>query len=194
MCLYTEQTKLSVADKDIECWKILEILENRDGEEIYVTPYAFRKVEAHVLSGEVPFVPEPYNYEEIIKELEMIDYSVGIEAGFIHVYDKLTVNEMVSEIKFHTNFIGTPDPYIKNIDSKRLDCMIKASSLGYAVFKCIIPKGTEYLSGTYPGHGANACVLSMCTKSLVFKEKVMEIRDTLNKLELQHLIKKALNL
>ena len=99
-----------------------------------------------------------------------------------------------SEIKFHTNFIGTPDPYIKNIDSKRLDCVMKASSLGYAIFKCIIPKGTEYLSGTYLGHGANACVLSMCTKSLVFKEKVMEIRDTLNKLELQHLIKKALNL
>lgn len=183
MCLYTKQYKFQTADEDIVCWKVLEIIEGYDGEKV-ITPFAFRPVPECVLNGEVPFVPAPFEIDQLVRRLNTYEseYSIGIEEGVIHTYGAkdLKAIDMYDEMTYHVGFIGGGEGYIGMQQSDIIGCDVDPEIVGIALYKCVIPKGTEYIEGTYTGHGygGRSCtdLVSYGSKAIRFVEKVAEWR------------------
>ncbi len=184
MCLYTKQFKFRVADEDIVCWKVLEIINGNDGEKV-ITPFAFWPVTEDELSGKKLFVPNEFETEYLINRLEAetkSDYTISVEEGVIHTYGAkdLRAIDMYDEMTYHVHFIGGGEGYIDAHRGEIIGCDVDPEITGIALYKCVIPKGTEYIEGTYTGHGyaGRACsdLVSYGSKAIRFVEKVAEWR------------------
>lgn len=183
MCLYTKQRKFQVADRDIVCWKVLEIVEGHDGEKV-ITPFAFRPVSDEALNGEMLLRPDYLQTEYLQRRLDSYpdESPTNIDEGVIHTYgaEDLKAIDMYDEMTFHVNNIGGGEGYIGYCDAAIIGCDPDPAILGIVLYKCVIPKGTEYIAGTYTGHGysGRSCsdLVSYGSKAIRFVEKVAEWR------------------
>lgn len=183
MCLYTKQHKFQVADEDIVCWKVLEIVEGHSGEKI-ITPFAFRPVLECVLNGEELFVPAVLETEQLQRRLDSYqdESPTNVEEGVIHTYGAkdLRAIDMYDEMTFHVSNVGAGESYIGRVESDIIGCDPDPDVLGIALYKCVIPKGTEYIEGSYTGHSYSgrpcADLVSYGSKAIRFVEKVAEWR------------------
>lgn len=189
MCLHTKQYKFQAADEDIVCWKVLEIVKGYDGEKI-ITPFAFCPVPEDVLNGEMLFKPEELETEHLLnrfkrfiepeedKEDKKPYYPIEIEEGVIHTYGakELRADDMYDEMAYHVGFIGMGESYIGMYRGNIIGCGPEPNVLGIALYKCVIPKGTEYIEGKYFGHGSDSNLVSYGSKAIRFVEKVAEWR------------------
>lgn len=185
MCLYTKQHKFQLADEDIVCWKVLEVVRGYDGEKI-ITPFAFWPVTEDELSGKALFTPNELEAEHLQRALDSYpdenDSFTSIEDGVIHTYGAkdLKAIDMYDEMTYHVGYIGGGEGYIGTHQSNIIGCDVDPEILGIALYKCVIPKGTEYIAGTYTGHGysGRSCtdLVSYGSKAIRFVEKVAEWR------------------
>jgi hypothetical protein len=130
MCLYCWRKNPKIAKKDIVCYKVLLHL----GEGAYITPYAERRLTLAEKRGQVDFVAN--GNKSIAKNLIGLDrwyYRYKVNKGYIHTFKnrKDAVEEMID---WRTTCKKTP-----------------------YVFKCIIPKGTEYYKGTFGDVSKSYC-------------------------------------
>lgn len=179
MCLYTKQHEFKVAEEDIVCWKVLEIIKSHNGE-AYVTPFAFVPVGDDVMSGKKLFAPSAAHtaqLEEMMTGYKNSKSSMCVEKGVIHVYsdEKFGVLKMRDEMMYHINYVGGYENWIGRIDAAEIGCDIQPDILGISLWKCVIPKGTEYIKGNYYAHGQHTLV-SYGAKAVRFTEKVAEWR------------------
>ncbi len=172
--MITTQGEIRVADKDITCWKLVEILSDRDGERIYATPYMFKYVSEPVLEGKYPFwTGQPdYNYELCPGMRNRIF------RGFIHTYAIPATDEIdavVTDLKYAITSVNSHESFM-TVDKMRglPNCDIMPRVIGIALYRCVIPKGTEYLEGMSDGLVSYRCYAS---REIVFKEKVTEWND-----------------
>ena len=184
MCLYIKQYKLQTADEDIACWKVLEIIEANDGEKI-VTPFAFCPLTEDELNGKKLFKPDKREADAFDTWLKMYEEEIkphhysSVEEGVIHTYGvkDLTVKDMYDEMNFHINSIGSDEIYIGTQQSETIGCDMNPMIMGFALYKCVIPKGTEYIAGTYTGLSGST-LISYGSKGIRFVEKAAEWRST----------------
>lgn len=180
MCLYTEQYKPLVAKSDIECYKILKIIKDLNGNEIYITPYQFKKVEEACLSGAELFTPDSFNYKEFSDRLINLhkDYvRTDVNNGFIHTFTELSLKNMMAEMYYHAIYIKYFEYFIDCDIAETLNCETHPKVTGIALYKCVIPKGTEYFEGRCVGHGEELMVDSYAAKAIRYVEKITEIHD-----------------
>lgn len=173
MCIYVNENKIKTADRDIVCWKILEILSN-DEKEVIVTPYAFKKVDNDILSGEKLFVPDNYKYNIINNKISAEPTSLNryiVKEGFIHTYGNISHQHMLDELSWHIDCIGGSEIFLNMSDS------LFPTVQGYALYKCIIPKGTRYFAGIYNSLLCNTGIKSYASLVLRFVDKVYEVRE-----------------
>lgn len=183
MCLYTKQHKFQVADEDIVCWKVLEIVEGHEGEKV-ITPFAFCPVPDEALSGKELFTPKEPELDNLQMRLGRYpdESPTSIDEGVIHTYgaEDLKAIEMYDEMTYHVGNIGGGEGYIGQCDASIIGCDPDPEIVGIALYKCVIPKGTEYIAGTYTGHGysGRSCsdLVSYGSKAIRFVEKVAEWR------------------
>lgn len=183
MCLYTKQHKFRVADEDIVCWKVLEIVDGHDGEKV-ITPFAFWPVPEDALNGKELFEPNEFEAEDLQSLLDSYpdESPTNVEEGVIHTYGAkdLRAIDMYDEMTYHVGFIGSGEGYIDMHRGDIIGCDPDPDILGIALYKCVIPKGTEYIEGTYTGHGYNgrawSDLVSYGSKAIRFVEKVAEWR------------------
>lgn len=184
MCLYIKQYELQTADEDIACWKVLEIVKSNDGEKI-VTPFVFCPLTEDELNGKKLFKVDKREADSLDTWLAMYRENVNprqynsVEEGVIHTYGAkdLTVKDLYDEMNFHIGHIGSDEIYIGTQQSETIGCDTNPMIMGFALYKCIIPKGTEYIAGTYVGHSGSA-LISYGSKGIRFVEKVAEWRST----------------
>ncbi len=178
MCLYTKQHKFRVAEEDIVCWKVLEIVDGNYGEKI-VTPFAFWPMTEAELSGRKPFTPNELEAEHLQSRLDSYpdESPTCIEDGVIHTYGAkdLKAIDMYDEMTYHVGYIGGSEGYIGMHQSNIIGCDPDPEIVGIALYKCVIPKGTEYIEGTYSGRSCSDLV-SYGSKAIRFVEKVAEWR------------------
>lgn len=124
MCIYVKKfEKLSIADKDIVCYKELDLTSYKLFGPVYLTPftltpiYFMRKNKILRAKGKVLVTPTKHNN------------IVGVDKGLIHCYTT-------------SNYYG----------------------FGRFQFKCIIPKGTEYIVSVNGGE--------IAAKKIKFIEKI----------------------
>ena len=123
MCLYTKNKKLKVATKDIVCWKLFKPVRKTDSEgntTVHIYP------PYHDEFGEIEdaILSGEKDYLACPQDYnETLSLSKGIvKRGFIHTF------------------------------AKKKDAQLKAKVAWWnsVLYKCIIPKGTEYVTGICP--------------------------------------------
>ena len=79
---------------------------------------------------------------------------------------------MTTELKYAISSVNSHETYM-TVDKLRglPNCDIMPWVIGIALYRCVIPKGTEYLEGVSDGSVNSRCYAS---REIVFKEKVME--------------------
>lgn len=150
MCLEIQKVNgelpIKIAERDIPCLKIVERRESG-----YVTPYRYANVPREVLRGEKLFLPDrslPGDYQEECGFTSWAD----IGAGAIHVYEcgSDSIRSITSEVFF---LLHWPCGYES------------------VVYLCVIPKGTEYLEGTFDGHRCYG------SKAIRFERELLRFYD-----------------
>ncbi len=169
------QGETGVADRDITCWKMVEILSDRDGERVYVTPYMFKYIPETVLEGKYPFrTGQPDYTYELCRGL-----CNRIFRGFIHTYAIPTTDDKIdavaTELKYAITSVNSHESYMTVEKLRGLpNCDLMPWVIGIALYRCVIPKGAEYLEGSSDGLADFRCYAS---REIVFKEKVAEWND-----------------
>lgn len=182
MCLYIKQYKFQTADEDIACWKLLEIIEANGGEKV-ITPFAFCPLTEDELNGKKLFKPDKRDADSLATWLKMYEEEIkprhysSVEEGIIHTYGAkdLTVKDLYDEMNYHIGYIGSDEIYIGTQQSETIGCDMNPMIMGFALYKCVIPKGTEYIAGTYTGHSGSH-LISYGSKGIRFVEKAAEWR------------------
>ena len=185
MCLYIKHYELQTADEDIVCWKVLEIVKSNNGGEKIVTPFAFCPLAEDELNGKKLFKPNKRESDSLdtwlamYREKEDPSHYAIVEEGVIHTYGAkdLTADDMYDEMRYHIGCIGSDEIYIGIQQSETIGCDTNPEILGFALYKCIIPKGTEYIAGTYTGH-SDSHLISYGSKGIRFVEKAAEWRKS----------------
>jgi len=131
MCLFS-RIKTN-AKKDLICYKIIERYKNFYGEYCYKTPFQGTPVSIKVIEGQ-EFKPDPFIS---IGADRKSDGHYEVYDGFIHSYKtRWKARKMAKYIR---------------------ETLFKGEDRWYDVYKCIIPKGTEYFDGVDEnGFGAYA--------------------------------------
>ena len=119
MCLTTKAKKVSIAEDDIVCYKVVMLCS--DGE--FITPFQKAVIPNAIISGKSPFLAS--GDKEITYWPIFDEYTVG--QGYIHTYE-----ELVSAVRFCKSEVMLEE----NI-----------SHVSYLIFECRIPKGTKYYAG-----------------------------------------------
>ena len=175
MCLYTRDKKFRVADHDIVCWKILRTIQTKDGSKVVITPYTYAEVAEDVLSGKEDFTPwkhDAKNLDETLRDGQLNNV-LTISEGVIHIYGGVIPAErMESEMIYFCRRMGKESYVLSYFCDKNGEVVPKNDSIivSVALWKCVIPKGTQYLEG---------CADSMTSygsKALRFVEKAAEYK------------------
>ena len=171
MCMITTQGETSVADREITCWKVVEILEDKNGDPVCVTPYMFRHIPEDVINGKRPFFT---GRPECTYELCLGMFNHILD-GYIHTFvtprSENEVDLFCKELTYAITPIGTVEAYMTLSKAEGIpNCDVMPKVLGIALYRCAIPAGTEYLKGTYDG----SAIKCYASREIVFKEKVAE--------------------
>ena len=176
MCLSTRQHDFYTAEKDIVCWKILlkvrNAQENTFGvrKEEYITPYAYETVDQLILKGKKLFLPRTKHADALAERMDNVRRMPGlytnngridIERGVIHTYGEISPEVMTELLTMWQSDIG----------GDRFMCNGRKEVLEVSLWKCVIPKGTEYLKGKVVYYDIH----SYGSKALRFMEKIAEI-------------------
>lgn len=154
MCLAVKKPyKVKIAEKDIECFKVLEKHTYSDGSAKLCTPYQCTVIDKNIINGKNPMISQILVKKEgIWKEVnvtkenfeKIIDpYALLIDRGAIHTFSSIT-----------------------NARKERSWHRARKSGAEYVIYKCIIPKGTLYYEGTFNN------VRGFASNKLIFKEEV----------------------
>lgn len=174
MCTYLHTNEVQIAEEDIPCWKVVEIIANDNGENFHVTPYTFTRLSKSVLLGKVPFKSNVTDHVyEFGKSMSMFNTWYAHE-GFIHTYESLDRMMIDMEFRYLAGGVGTSENM--SIDKRReFGCKARPLVIAMQIWKCVIPKGSDYLKG----HSQRQCG-SYVSDKIVFKEMVFEttLRDT----------------
>lgn len=139
------------AERDIPCMKLVEF-ETCGYEKACRTPYMCMEVSDEILRGEKPMVLAPLRPGD--PEIEDIAGSLAaVYANHIHTYAYTSNSDeaIYKEISF--------------LLSESDDTVYRTS---VAVYKCVIPEGTEYIEGTNNGFSG------YCSKAIRFERKLGE--------------------
>lgn len=139
------------AERDIPCMKIVEF-ETCGYEKKCYTPYMCMEVGDEILRGEKLMVPAPLRRGD--PEIEDIAGNLAaVYANHIHTYAYTPTSDeaIYNEISF--------------LLSESDDTVCRTS---VAVYRCVIPEGTEYIEGTNNGFGG------YCSKAIRFERKLEE--------------------
>lgn len=171
MCLVTEQNNVKIADKDIVCWKVVEILDGINNSRLHVTPYMFKHITEDVLDGRVSFKSDEY-----YRHYELYGKFSVINEGYIHTYAVPDNNDIHSDTDNFINVIGGHLEYVNKRETFVFSGMLPNCGtcpfcIGIALFRCVIPAGTEYLQGYDNDDTEFKCYAS---REIVFKEKLAE--------------------
>ena len=125
MCLVTEQLKPKIASKDITCYKILLLTSDN----FYISPYRH-----------FTFFENQVNPKKVFKAKKSW-WTINIHGDDLEVFndngiDAFTLNSGV----FHM---------YKDYDSavKAIKWLVPREKESYAIFECVIPKGSRYYEG-----------------------------------------------
>ena len=134
MCLYIKDTKTQIARNDITCYKVM--MKRRNG--AVCTPFKLSHPSPDVLSGYANFKASRTNISanKLIESINVnswfykhnTDYTSQVGEGFIHTY--MFASHAVEDMG--------------------IECFARKD---YLLYKCVIPKGTEYVvgdNGSYP--------------------------------------------
>lgn len=156
MCL--KQEKYSIANQDIVCYKVV-MREIHDGVVTFASPIALDIIDRDVIKGKTPFIARKYDIEkECFTEISEDEFSAllyqhNIGGGAIHTFSsQRSAKYMASWFRMLTGKI--PNMLTGEIQNKV-----------FIVFKCIIPKGTQYYYGTCD-NGSKG----YASRQIIFKE------------------------
>lgn len=173
MCLTSFREKAYISDKDIICYKVLEIVGNGE----FVTPVQRipvklgEEIVAGDIEGKMP-VPVYHKIGEGDVYATNKDYQIG--EGFIHAYLKLP--SMVYYL------IGKED-----------------ASYNRVIVKCIIPAGTEFYLGNenFSYRITSLCRgyldNTICAKRMILSNKILTLGE-MDEITCKYLIKEASNI
>ena len=170
MCTIIRSNERLIADTDIKCVKMLQIMEDENGNPVYVTPYYFKHVPEAILKGEVPFVAEG----DDILSYNAYGNTYQVNGGFIHVYPHDVKKEFfLNDLADLCSAVGETDCYFTNkmADENNRNQIPGVDPYaivkGIALFEAIIPKGTEYMIG-FDGNGYDCSNVIYTAKQIVF--------------------------
>lgn len=167
----TKQGEPKIADKEITCWKIVETLEDRNGDPVLVTPYMFRHIPEDVIDGKRPFwTGQPEYTYELCEGV----YN-HILKGYIHTFatprDESEVTLFCKDLDYAIAPVGGAETFMTPDKAMGVpNCDVLPKVLSIALYRCVIPAGTEYLKGNYDG----SAIKCYASREIVFKEKVAE--------------------
>ena len=173
MCLTSFREKAYISDKDIICYKVLDIVGNGE----FVTPVQRipvrlgEEIVAEGIEGKMP-VPVYHKIGEGDMYATNKDYHIG--AGFIHAYLKLP--------SFDYYLIGK-----------------EGASYNRVIVKCIIPAGTEFYLGkeNFSNRITSLCRgyldNTICAKRMILSNKILTL-DEMDEITCKYLIKEASNI
>ena len=184
MCLRTNFPKFKTAEEDIMCWKILVTIRTAK-DNVTITPFRHEIVPQEILEGKRPLAPNEEQTEKLHVELndrvrdfedrgvDISDFWTYVEGGVIHTYtDEVSLSTMGHELRYHAYTIGYKEftGVIPNEYPERPinDCPTHHFIYSVSLWKCVIPKGTEYLEGD------SDFIKAYASASIVLKEKVAE--------------------
>lgn len=154
MCLYVKRVskqlgaKPNIAQHDIPCYKIV-ILKELLSVKHYWPVFFGKEIPLEVINGEKDYYADkqeiPYNKLLIIFNYEEDE----VHGGYIHTYGAAEG----ADVSYH--------------------CLDKEED--YRIFKCIIPKGTEYFEGEYAANIAYASRKIRFVKEIDLKELEAEL-------------------
>lgn len=188
MCLTTYTRKTSVAEKDIICYKLLEVLYNPFRKKrLYLTPYCFQEFTPEQMRGKAPVVPQTKGSRMFDKNYRPHGkrQSYRVETGFLHMFTSLSMS-MASSLTNLAGGLGAVDNWmynnfhlIKSLEKRGLydKCSGEPSDEWLiekiVVVRCRIPKGTKYVEGWYSSvtSGTNSCA----AREIYVEKKVFEI-------------------
>lgn len=138
MCLKTDKNAPSIAQENIECFKIYKRGESGQS----LTPYEETLICNTELKGIKPFLPfNIYFNPKKIEEINSEKTEFAVSSGYIHTYKTYA----------HAN-------YYKKLLGKYYDGE-------FFVAKCIIPKGYEYFEGIdlngAPGYASDGIIFQI---------------------------------
>ena len=167
MCLYTKK-ELTVADKSLTCWKLVESIEGITEERITITPYAFVRIPDTVLKGIEPFKADKSDGDAFRHDL---NEEACVVEGYIHTFKKLDADMLEYETEFLAESVGEQDDFIGANESAGWQEHPRV--LAIQLWRCEIPAGTLYVEGET---GERACK-GYASDEIVFKEMVLEIDE-----------------
>ena len=132
MCLITKQSKSKIASEDITCYKVLLKLENEINDTVfYISPVRYftyfsnrTDLDNKVFKAEKAYWLENYPGDDLKQTyIDNEPVSYELNSGFFHMY--------------------------KDYDSavKAVKILVPREKESYAVFECVIPKGSRYYEG-----------------------------------------------
>jgi hypothetical protein len=148
MCL--RQKKHDIANEDIVCYKVV-MREIHNGVVEFASPFVLGTISKDVIEGKTPFIARKYNIEKkYCTEISEDDFSkllnqYCIGHGAIHTFSSRTSAKKVAS--WFRSF-----------------CTFSKNKV-FIVFKCIIPKGTQYYYGTCD-NGSKG----YASRQIIFKE------------------------
>lgn len=132
MCLFIKRgEEPKIAKQDIICFKIMQYYNH-----VYIPPYygRFGDISLYIINGKEDYMADNQECHSDVLRHGHSEREDAICEGYIHTF--ATARGVISE---YENFL----------------CVIRPTSV-YKIFKCIIPKGTEYYLGNYESDSAYA--------------------------------------
>lgn len=157
MCLSYEATaRYQTAKKDVVCFKILKCIDNE-----WLTPFRSTSIDNDVVLGHGEQIPFDTDYKPDLHERIQSLWEDGrrtyIGAGFVHACASQNGAEKVLK-------------EVKSLEYGYLRGHYVDPKISFALFKCVIPKGTLYVTGRDDyGNTGYAC------KKIKFIEKIEEL-------------------
>lgn len=168
MCLFTKKD-MTLADKPVTCWKLVEIVEGITEERITITPYTFVRIPDTVLEGIEPFKAD----KSVGKTFEYNDCGEAcITGGYIHTFGVLDMDMLEHEAEYLAESVGNHDDYI-GVSAESIGCQRSPRVLAIQLWRCEIPAGTEYVEGGVELNDRKG----YASDEIVFKEMTLEIGE-----------------
>ena len=164
MCLTSFREKAYISDKDIICYKVLEIVGNNE----FVTPVQRTPVKlgeemvAEGIEGKMP-VPVYYKIDEGVMYATKKDYQIG--EGFIHAYLKLPNSEYYNKVI--------------------VKCIIPAGTEFYL--------GNDKFSYRTKSLCRGHLDYTICAKRMILSDKILTL-DEMDEINCKYLIKEISNI
>ena len=118
MCLYVKGKEIKTAEEDIVCYKVLKIDRNFLGQKCVYTPYTGLHINKRFLKGEADF--HAFGPTDIKLE-NSYSSRYEVSGGFVHTCSDMESAKILCE------------------------CLLTFTCPMVVIYKCIIPKGTEYI-------------------------------------------------